>query len=101
MTIVGSCSKDLSQSLQFLFNGRWGVSNIPHGFGETLFRHVEFVSPVLHFVGFLKTDPAAVVRTPVGEIVRHDFLQLFWSTQSRPTEFQTSLMTAARGALRI
>jgi hypothetical protein len=47
------------------------VPNILYRFGESLLRYIEFVGPVLNFMGLKKADSASILRTPVGEIIWH------------------------------
>ena len=47
------------------------MSDLPHRFGESLFRHVEFVAPKLDFVWFQETDATLILGASVGEIIGH------------------------------
>jgi hypothetical protein len=80
----------LSQFLQFSFDFGCGVSDVLHGFGQPLFRNIELVSPVLHFMRLKKADPASVLWTPVGEIVRHAFPPIWRLTRLRVGMFPAS-----------
>jgi len=52
------------------------VSDVPHRFRKAFLRYIEFVGPVLNFMGLKKADSAAILRTPVGEIIWHSFSNL-------------------------
>jgi hypothetical protein len=63
----------LGQSFQFSFNRVCRVSDLPHRFRKPFLRYIEFVGPVLNFMGLKQADSAAILRTPVGEIIWHAF----------------------------
>ena len=58
---VPSGAACLSQFLQFSFDFGRGVSDVLNGFGQPLFRYIELVSPVLHFMRLKKADSASVL----------------------------------------
>jgi hypothetical protein len=60
-----------SLASEFFLDGRCGVPHLPHGFGEPLFRYVEFVTPELDLVWFQKTDATLILGRSLCEIVRH------------------------------
>jgi hypothetical protein len=64
----------LGQSFQLSFNCICRVSDVPHRFRKPFLRYIEFVGPVLNFMGLKQADSASVLRTPVGEIIWHIFL---------------------------
>jgi hypothetical protein len=66
-----SSARWLRRFLEFSLDGNSGVPDVPHGFGQPLFRDAEFVSPVLDFVRLKKADAASVLRTFVHEIIGH------------------------------
>src|SRR5262245_16533555 len=49
--------------------------------------YIEFVGPVLNFMGLKKTDSAPILRTPVGEVIWHT---LFSVSKERGGELVSS-----------
>jgi hypothetical protein len=63
----------LSKPFQLSFNCICRVSDVPHRFRKAFLRYIEFVGPVLNFMGLEQADSAAILRTPIGEIIWHIF----------------------------
>ena len=63
----------LGQSFQLSFNCIRRVSDVPHRFRKPFLRYIEFVGPVLNFMGLKQADSASILRTPLGEIIWHSF----------------------------
>jgi len=66
----------LGQSFQLSFNCIRRVSDVPHRFRKPFLRYIEFVGPVLNFMGLKQADSASILRTPVAEIIWHTFSPL-------------------------
>src|SRR6516164_3958101 len=66
----------LSKPFQLSFNCICRVSDVPHRFRKAFLRYIEFVGPVLNFMGLKQVDSASILRTPIGEIIRHSFSPL-------------------------
>src|SRR5262249_60609901 len=52
------------------------VPDLPHRFRKAFLGYIEFVGPVLNFMGLEQADSASILRTPVGEIIWHGFSPL-------------------------
>ena len=63
----------LSKPFQLSFNCICRVPDLPHRFRKAFLGYIEFVGPVLNFMGLEQADSAAILRTPVGEIIWHTF----------------------------
>ena len=66
----------LGQSFQLSFNCICRVSDVPHRFRKPLLRYIEFVGPILNFMGLEQADSASILRNPIGEIIGHTFSPL-------------------------
>jgi hypothetical protein len=66
----------LSKPFQLSFNCICRVSDVPHRFRKPFLRYIEFVGPVLNFMRLQQADSAAILRTPIGEIIWHIFSPL-------------------------
>lgn len=73
---AGLARSFLRQSFQLSFNCICRVSDVPHRFRKPFLRYIEFVGPILNFMGLKKADSASILRTPVGEIIWHTFSPL-------------------------
>ena len=90
---AGLARSFLGQSFQLSFNCICRVSDVPHRFRKPFLRYIEFVGPILNFMGLEKADSASILRTPVGEIIWHTFSPLE-ATRWRVGQFQClSLVT--------
>jgi len=63
----------LSKPFQLSFNCICRVPDLPHRFRKAFLGYIEFVGPVLNFMGLEQADSAAILRTPIGEIIWHIF----------------------------
>ena len=52
------------------------MSDVLHRFRKPFLRYIEFVGPVLNFMGLKKADSTAILRIPSGEIIWHAFSPL-------------------------
>ena len=73
---AGLARSFLGQSFQLSFNCVCRVSNVPHRFRKPLLRYIEFVGPILNFMGLEQADSASILRNPVGEIIGHTFFSV-------------------------
>jgi hypothetical protein len=100
---AGLARSFLSQSFQLPFNCICGVSDVLHRFRKPLLRYIEFVGPVLNFMGLKKADSASVLRTPVGEIIWHAFSPsdaMWWRVNCRKLESAITVMNSPSGLRR-
>src|SRR5215468_8342258 len=75
-TSAGLTRSFLGQSFQLSFNCICRVSDVPHRFRKPFLRYIEFVGPILNFMGLEQADSASILRNPVGEIIGHTFSPL-------------------------
>ena len=73
---AGLARSFLGQSFQLSFNRICRVSNVPHRFRKPFLRYIEFVGPILNFMGLEQADSASILRNPVSEIIGHTFSPL-------------------------
>ena len=91
----------LGQSFQLSFNCIGRVSDLPHRFRKPFLRYIEFVGPVLDFMGLKQADSASILRTPVGEIIWHTFSPskaTRWGVGQFPVTLSPSAMSRYRKA---